>query len=233
MKVHRSLEACAAAALISFACVPGTFASAAATTIAPAAASAAATTSVPAGQAQPPSADALRQIVEEGDPGLSGGRGAGPADRERLQHLYQANGYRMLWSSGGKLTPAASALLDQLRRAADRALAPEDYDAPQLSAAAQTLGSPTAPPEQWALFDARLSIAALRFVSDLHFGRVSPAPVGHNLTVERGSLDVPAALARIAGSEDVAAPLDALEPPFTHYALLKKELAHYRTLAAE
>ncbi|HEX4242657.1 MAG TPA: L,D-transpeptidase family protein [Steroidobacteraceae bacterium] len=209
MNLLRSLAACVPAALLSLASAGA----------APA--------------AQPPSGDALRQIIEEGDPGLSGGRLATPTDRERLDRLYQGNGYRMLWSSGGKLTPAASALLDQLRLAADRALTPEDYDTAPLSAAAQALGSPAAGPGQWALFDARLSIAGLRFASDLHFGRVDPASVGHNLTVERGSLDIPAALARLAASQNVPAELDALEPPFTHYALLKKELAHYRALAAE
>ncbi|HEX3847654.1 MAG TPA: L,D-transpeptidase family protein [Steroidobacteraceae bacterium] len=182
---------------------------------------------------QAPSGDALRQIIEEGGPGLAGGRLATPTDRERLEQLYKSNGYRMLWSGGGKLTAPASALLEQLRLAADRALSPEDYDAARLSSDAKALAPATTAPEQWALYDARLSIAGLRFASNLHFGRVDPASVGHNLSMERGSLDLPAALAHIAASQDVPAELDALEPPFTHYALLKKELAHYRSLAAQ
>ena len=57
---------------------------------------------------------------------------------------------------------------------------------------------------------------------------IDPATVGHNLTVDRVDLDLPAALERLAGAADVPAALDALEPQFRHYALLKKQLSRYR-----
>jgi murein L,D-transpeptidase YcbB/YkuD len=86
---------------------------------------------------------------------------------------------------------------------------------------------------QCALFDASLSLAAIRFLSDLHYGRVDPATVGNNLTVERVQLDLPAALAHLTTAVNLAAAIDALEPQFIHYALLKRELARYRQLAAQ
>jgi L,D-transpeptidase YcbB len=86
--------------------------------------------------------------------------------------------------------------------------------------------------EQWALFDASLSLAGLRFLSDLHYGRIDPASVGHNLTVERIRLDIPTTLAHLATAVNVGVAIDSLEPQFTHYALLRRELARYRDLAA-
>ena len=53
------------------------------------------------------------------------------------------------------------------------------------------------------------------------------------MTVERIKLDVPTTLAHLATAVNVAVAIDALEPQFTHYALLKRQLSHYRALASE
>jgi len=182
--------------------------------------------------AQGPAEDALRQITEEGNPAYLDWSTA-LADRELIGRLYAGNGYRLLWSDGEKPSAAALVLLQELRHASDRGLDPEDYPGNRLAYLLIDLidsGRPGA--EQWALFDASLSLAGLRFLSDLHYGRVDPASVGHNLTVERIRLDIPATLAHLAAAVNVGVAIDALEPQFTHYALLKRELAHYRELAA-
>src|SRR6266403_5659513 len=182
--------------------------------------------------AQGPTEDTLRQIIEEGNPAYLDWSTA-LADRELIGRLYAGNGYRLLWSDGEKPSAAALVLLQELRHASDRGLDPEDYPGNRLAYLLIDLidsGRPGA--EQWALFDASLSLAGLRFLSDLHYGRVDPASVGHNLTVERIRLDIPATLAHLAAAVNVGVAIDALEPQFTHYALLKRELAHYRELAA-
>jgi murein L,D-transpeptidase YcbB/YkuD len=113
-------------------------------------------------------------------------------------------------------------------------LDPEDYPGERLASLLTNLrDTPQSGVEQWALFDASLSLAGLRMVSDLHDGRIEPASVGYHLTVERIKLDIPATLAALAGAANVAAALDALEPQFKHYALLKRQLARYRVLAAD
>ncbi len=53
------------------------------------------------------------------------------------------------------------------------------------------------------------------------------------MTVERIRLDVPAALAHLATAVNVPVAIDALEPQFSHYALLKHQLSRYRALAGE
>jgi murein L,D-transpeptidase YcbB/YkuD len=182
--------------------------------------------------AQGPAEDTLRQIIEEGNPAYLDWSTA-LADRELIGRLYAANGYRLLWSDGEKPSTAALVLLQELRHASERGLDPEDYPGNRLAYLLIDLidsGQPGV--EQWALFDASLSLAGLRFLSDLHYGRIDPASVGHNLTVERIRLDIPTTLAHLATAVNVGIAIDSLEPQFTHYALLKRELARYRELAA-
>src|ERR1019366_8364400 len=183
--------------------------------------------------AQAPAADALKQIIDEGNPAYL--NSSTPlSDRERIATLYEANGYRLLWSDGAQPTQAASNFLQELRQAGDRGLDPQDYPGERLaSLLTDLLATPHSAMEQWALFDESMSLAALRFVSDLHYGRIDPATVGYNLTVERMTLDLPSTLAHLASTGNVAAALDALEPQFTHYVLLKRQLMHYRALAAD
>jgi murein L,D-transpeptidase YcbB/YkuD len=180
-----------------------------------------------------PAEDALKQIIEEGNPAFLDWAAA-PSDRDQLGKLYEDNGYRLLWSDGGKPTAAAISLLQQLRLAGERALDPEDYPGNALAyLLIDLIDAPHAGVEQWALFDAGLSRAAMRFLSDVHLGRVDPAAMGHNLSVGRIKLDIPTTLAHLSTAVDVAAAVDALEPQFNHFALLKKQLARYRALADE
>ncbi len=181
--------------------------------------------------AQAPAEDALKQIIAESDPTyLDWSTALG--DRERIGKLYQDNAFRLLWSDGEKPTAAAIALLQELRGAGARGLDPEDYPGNRLAyLLIDLIDAPHSGIEQWALFDASLSLAGIRFLSDLHYGRIDPAAVGHNLTVERIRLDIPTTLAHLASAVDVPMAIDALEPQFSHYALLKQQLSRYRALA--
>lgn len=183
--------------------------------------------------AQAPAEDALERIIEEGNPAYLDWSAA-PENRDQIGKLYRANGYRLYWSDGRKPTAAAIALLQQLRLAGERGLDPEDYPGNRLAyLLIDLLDAPHPGVEQWALFDAGLSLAGLRFLSDVHVGRIDPATMGHDLSVGRIKLDIPTTLAHLSGAVDVAVAVDALEPQFSHYALLKKQLSHYRMLANE
>ncbi|HXA35489.1 MAG TPA: L,D-transpeptidase family protein [Steroidobacteraceae bacterium] len=183
--------------------------------------------------AQAPAEDALKRIIEEGNPAYLDWS-ATSSDRDRIGKLYETNGYRLLWSDGANPTAAAISLLQQLRFAGDRGLDPLDYPGNALAyLLVDLIDAPRAGIEQWALFDAGLSLAGMRFLSDVHIGRVDPASIGHHVSMERISLDVPATLAHLSTAVDVAVAVDALEPQFSHYALLKKHLSHYRALADE
>ena len=147
--------------------------------------------------------------------------------------LYQRNGWGPLWISGGRPTPPARALLGFLSTAGDAGLEPEDYDATQLNALATTLERGGADQEQALRFDVALTIGALRFVSALARGRIDPAAAHATFSVKRESLDLTAIVDRLRSSLHPEPLLQALEPPWAHYQLLKRALARYRRLAGD
>ena len=88
-------------------------------------------------------------------------------------------------------------------------------------------------PRRWDSFDARLSAAALHFIADLHFGRVSPEAAGFKLEQAPEPFDLAQALRSIAQASDVDGAVSAVEPTFYHYKRLKEALGLYRKLAQE
>jgi len=82
----------------------------------------------PPALAQAPAEDALKRIIEEGNPAYVDWSGAS-GDRDQIGKMYEANGYRLFWSDGQKPTASAISLLQQLRLAGERGLDPEDYPA--------------------------------------------------------------------------------------------------------
>lgn len=148
-----------------------------------------------------------------------------------LEVLY-GGGATQLWSREGHATSQAEVVLRELRRAASYGLQPADYNADAIAALLAAAGTGSEGPPPLAQFDLKLSGAALRFVSDLHYGRVEPASAGFNLQAARAPLDLAAALTALAHSGDVRATLAGFEPPFHHYALLKDALAQYLNLAS-
>jgi murein L,D-transpeptidase YcbB/YkuD len=154
--------------------------------------------------------------------------------RASLLAMYDRRGDVPLWLQGRSLTPAARALLAELREAASRGLKPDDYQADRLAALADSLeNGPPPAADDIARVDAALSIAAARFVADVHYGRVDPRAVGYDLDVPHSNLDVGAAVAGIAAAASPRAALASFEPRFVHYSLLRQSLQKYRILAAE
>ncbi len=149
-----------------------------------------------------------------------------------LRSVYAQRGNAPLWSRDGRATPQALALVHTLQQADTYGLEPSDYAgiaiARRMSARPDAAGADGA---RWGRFDVQLSGATLRFISDLHYGRVKPSAAGFNLEVMHDSLDLAAALAGLATAHDVVQDLARVEPPFHHYALLKDALAKYLDLA--
>jgi L,D-transpeptidase YcbB len=148
---------------------------------------------------------------------------------QALQTTYPAHREILLWSRDGRATPQAEALLHLLKDAEAYGLQAQDYVRSESGELAIPASAGTA--AQWAQFDVRLSAAALRFISDLHFGRVSPQEAGFQLREERAPFDLSIALQKLATATDVERELTAAEPPFYHYALLKQALVRYRKAA--
>ena len=150
---------------------------------------------------------------------------------QALHAAYAARANAPLWSRDGHATPQAGAVLGELRRAELYGLESQSYAAER--GASLEPPAATAPDDAWARFDVALSAATLRFVRDLHYGRVDPAAAGFRLEAGTEELDLAAALATLAPTADVSATLATFEPPFHHYALLKSALVKYLSLAQQ
>jgi len=153
---------------------------------------------------------------------------------EALQQAYAEPGEALLWSHEGRPTREARALVAELTAAESYGLRAPDYAAQLLEQSLAALtAARTAPESLLVQFDVRLSAAALHFLSDLHFGRVSPQAAGFKLQEAREPFDLGLALRGLAAAPDVPGALTGAEPPFFHYKLLKETLAHYHKLALQ
>ncbi len=127
-------------------------------------------------------------------------------------------------------TQQARAIIGILSVADTFGLAPDDYAADLLAAAASKLSGESSR-TQTSQFDLQLTRAALRFISDVHYGRIDPRAAGFELAQSRNDLDLATTVAALASAPNVNQAVALAEPRFYHYALLKGALRLYRSLA--
>jgi L,D-transpeptidase YcbB len=158
-----------------------------------------------------------------------------PESRSEVQRLYERAAWQPLWLRGGRPTEAATRLIARLAAADSLGLVPADYDATWLDREARgVLAHGRAPaPEELARFDLGLSVAAVRFVSALHRGRVSPRVVHAQLFIPRSFLAVEMVVDSLRDATQQGSLLERVQPRLHHYQLLKNGLARYRTLARD
>jgi murein L,D-transpeptidase YcbB/YkuD len=161
-----------------------------------------------------------------------------PAARRQqaaLYAVYARHDFSPMWIDNGTLASQALVLMQTLGTADQYGLRQQDYatglDASRLMGLKRG-SAPREPLTAEANLDMALSAAALRFLSDLHFGRVDPQVAGFNLQTARAPLDLSALLERLATTNSVDAAVSSVEPQFYHYQLLKQALLHYRLLAS-
>ena len=146
-----------------------------------------------------------------------------------LRPLYA--GADLIWlDPAGRPTSNARAALALLADAASDGLDPAVYRAASLASRADGLAG--ASPDVRRAWDAELSRAMLRFLRDLHFGRVDPKALGFRVSAPRTEThDIAAMLAAAVANRRVAQLRDELAPPLLQYRELRDALARYRRLA--
>lgn len=168
-------------------------------------------------------AEALRGIVAAGR--LTDLKWPDFADYQAdLQSFYEAGGYAPVWTRDGQPTAQARELIGILREAGSKGLDAEDYDASRWDSHLQRLGQP----DTAARFDAALSVCLMRYVSDLHVGRINPDHFRFKLATKDASVDLPQFLRQLAtGGSDLRAQLELVEPPFPGYRRTQEVLRRY------
>jgi L,D-transpeptidase YcbB len=154
---------------------------------------------------------------------------------EDLDALYKRGNYQLLWLGNAQSAKNTADALDLLANAATQGLIQENYDAQMLRtklSLALAL-SPTAY-KDLARYDTALSIAVLRYLHDLHYGRVNPQGINFKLQLREKKLtDLPVLIKDSLTLNTVSQLPLLVEPKLHQYQKLKSALASYRLIAAK
>ncbi|MGA2898806.1 MAG: L,D-transpeptidase family protein [Candidatus Acidiferrales bacterium] len=192
--------------------------------------------SVPAPQQLSPEGQAsLRAIIQAQN--LSDLRWPDFSDYSRLMtEFYQSYGYSLPWVRGMEPSAQAQQVIAILKNADQEGLFAEDYDGPRWGDRVAKL-KPIAPqPSETdaVRFDAALTVCVMRYVSDLHIGKVNPKHFGFGFDIEARKYDLPGFLKKdVVDASDVAGILAQVEPPYPGYRRTIKALQTYLELAKE
>ena len=166
----------------------------------------------------------------------------------QMQSFYSGRNDNPAWvytdqRNGGKPTPAAIALLQLFHDAAQKGLKPEDYDAAHWPEWQQKLeqirtshDDSDAARTTVAAFDVALTIDAMRYLSDLHEGRINPQTLNFDFDQpgKRAAFDLVSLLKdKLVDSTDVPAVVASVEPQNPLYRATEAALPPYLALAAQ
>lgn len=154
--------------------------------------------------------------------------------KAEIGEFYQSEGYTLNWVRKSRPTAKARVVIKRLQAADNEGLLAQDYDSPLWADRLARLELPgsRASESQLIRFDLALTVCAMRYILDLHLGRINPQPFHSTFDFEpdiRGPSDF--LRKRVMSAEDVAAAFSALEPPFPSYRRLVKAVQLYKELA--
>ena len=189
----------------------------------------------PPQQLTPEGQASLRAIIDAGK--LADLRWPDFSDYGKLvKEFYDSYGNSLPWVRGMQPTPQAQQAIAILLQADQKGLSAEDYDGPRWRDRLAKL-KPTAsePTEKDAVqFDAALTVCVMRYISDLHIGRINPKHFDFDLDVQAKKYDLPQFVKEdVVDAPDVAANLAQVEPPYPGYQRTIQALHAYLQYAKE
>jgi L,D-transpeptidase YcbB len=119
-----------------------------------------------------------------------------PDYSQQVQAFYQAVNYSPVWVRLGGAIPQALAMITAFQGSRQKGLNPEDYDASRWPQRLAKLQKSPFDANTVAEFDAALTVSAMRYISDLHIGRVNPKRFKVGFDVEQKKYDLPQFLAQ-------------------------------------
>ena len=176
---------------------------------------------------------ALQSILETGR--LSDLRWPDFSDyRGDVAKFYDAYGDALPWVREVQATPQARAMIAILQNAGEKGLSPEDYDASRWSGRLARLRPATRDPKESDVvrFDVALTVSAMRYISNLHVGRVNPRSLDFEADVSQRRYNLPEFLREnVVHASDLSGVLQQIEPPYPGYQRTIRALAKYREMA--
>ena len=152
--------------------------------------------------------------------------------REQIKRLYESTNFASLWIKGDEPTSQATYLIEAFRASRLKGLNPSDYGAESLTTQSKSLKGASAAAQ--ASFDATLTLATMRYISDLRIGRINPKHLKFGIDVQSKKYDLPEFITQqVASAGNVQSVLDQIEPPYSGYRNIESALKHYLDLAAK
>jgi L,D-transpeptidase YcbB len=156
--------------------------------------------------------------------------------RKHLQKFYESYGYSLPWVKGMEPTAQAQQVIVLLLKADQKGLSADDYDGPRWrDRLAKLKPSASQSSETDALhFDLALTVCVMRYISDLHIGKVNPRHFDFGLDVEAKKYDLPEFLKdHVVDAADVGGILAQVEPPYPGYRRTIQALNTYLEFAKQ
>jgi len=155
---------------------------------------------------------------------------------KHVEKFYEFNRNSLLWVSGMEPTTQARQVIALMLQADQKGLSADDYDGPRWNDRLAKLkpASPQPSEADAVKFDLALTVCAMRYVSDLHVGRVNPKHFAFALDDESNRYDLAEFLKdHVVGASDVAGVLAQVEPSYPGYRRTIQALQTYVELARQ
>ena len=153
---------------------------------------------------------------------------------QHVKKFYELNGDTLWWVKGMEPTPQARQVIALLLQADQKGLSADDYDGSRWNDRLAKLKPATRQPSETdaVKFDLALTVCAMRYISDLHIGKVNPKHLAFAFDEESKKYDLAEFLKdHVAGGSDVAGALAQVEPPYPGYRRTILALQNYMELA--
>jgi murein L,D-transpeptidase YcbB/YkuD len=155
--------------------------------------------------------------------------------RDATKEFYDSYGSSLPWIRGSQPSSQALAIIQLLKTAEAKGLRSEDYDGPRWDGRLAQFGDTVPQPELGLVrFDLALTVSTMRYVSDLHIGRINPRLFHFGLDIDHKEFDLSEFVSKeLVDAEDVNAVMKTVEPPFPAYHRTIAALNRYREFASQ
>ena len=156
--------------------------------------------------------------------------------RRHVLNFYQLNSNSLRWTNDLQPTSQALALIKLLQAAEEKGLSSEDYDGSRWNNRLQQLRPAVVQPDasDAVRFDLALTVTAMRYISDLHIGKINPQRLDFDFDESPKKYNLAEFLTEhVVNAADVTATLAQIEPPYPGYRRTIQALQVYQRIARE
>ncbi len=157
-------------------------------------------------------------------------------DQPLVQQFYADRDWELAWTRDGKPTAQTQTLIQLFAEADKKGLNPDDYDGPRWADHVGTLAGGHGDQNAIAQFDVAMTVATIRYLDDLHLGRINPQSLNFDIDVpaKRAAFDLPTLLnEQLVDADDVSSVVAGVEPQNPMYKSTEDALPKYLDLAKQ